>query len=524
MVTSVHEKEQARLALQLSLDAVKNSAERNRLGQFATPPELAEDILRYAASLLSPSAQVRFLDPAIGTGAFYSALLRIFPPERIIEALGFELDPHYGKPSELLWGDTGLIIKHGDFTRAVASPRFNMLICNPPYVRHHHLQSDDKKRLQRCTQQASGMQTSGLAGLYCHFLGLAHAWMGEGGIAGWLIPSEFMDVNYGQAVRRYLLERVTLLHIHRFRPETVQFADALVSSAVVWFKNERPAANHEVRFSYGGTLIEPEISRSIASRSLAHEHKWSRFPLAKQRSCRSVPSLADFFQIKRGLVTGDNSFFILPEDEILRRGLPKELFTPILPSPRYLQQDEIVARSDGSPELARRLFLLDTTLSEEDIRIGFPALAAYLEEGRAAGVPERYICRHRRPWYGQEDRPSAPLVCTYLGRGDSKSGRAFRFILNGSQATVANVYLALYPKPALRRELAHSPSLLRQIWRSLNELPNSVFMSEGRVYGGGLYKMEPGELGKVPVEFMTGFFSPRNIRIKAVQLSLFAEV
>ena len=31
----------------------------------------------------------------------------------------------------------------------------------------------------------------------------------EGAISGWLIPSEFMDVNYGQAVKRYLFERVT---------------------------------------------------------------------------------------------------------------------------------------------------------------------------------------------------------------------------------------------------------------------------------------------------------------------------
>ena len=47
-----------------------------------------------------------------------------------------------------------------------------------------------------------------------------------------------MDVNYGKAVKHYLLSRVTLLHIHRFDPNDVQFADALVSSAVVWFRNK----------------------------------------------------------------------------------------------------------------------------------------------------------------------------------------------------------------------------------------------------------------------------------------------
>lgn len=55
------------------------------------------------------------------------------------------------------------------------------------------------------------------------------------------MPSEFMDVNYGASVKRYLLDKVTLLHIHRFDPKEVQFGDALVSSAVVWFsKRSRP--------------------------------------------------------------------------------------------------------------------------------------------------------------------------------------------------------------------------------------------------------------------------------------------
>ena len=40
--------EKQRLALQAELDAEKTQAERNRLGQFATPSALAVDILNYA--------------------------------------------------------------------------------------------------------------------------------------------------------------------------------------------------------------------------------------------------------------------------------------------------------------------------------------------------------------------------------------------------------------------------------------------------------------------------------------------
>jgi glutathione S-transferase len=114
--------------------------------------------------------------------------------------------------------------------------------------------------------------------------------------------------------------------------------------------------------------------------------------------------------------------------EIAARDLPLELFRPILPSPRYLVENEILADADGYPLLDRQLFLLDTKLPEETIKERYPALYAYLEKGKADSVHERYLCRNRTPWYSQENRPSAPIVCTYLGRSNTKSGRPFRFI------------------------------------------------------------------------------------------------
>ena len=491
--------EQQRLSLQAELDGRKTQAERNQFGQFATPTALAQDILKYAETLLPSGEKVHFLDPAIGTGSFYSALRAVFPVSRIAEAIGFEIDPHYGKPAARLWEEAGLALKLADFTAEKPSPRFNLVICNPPYVRHHHLGNGDKNRLQLHTQQSSGMKVSGLAGLYCHFIGLSHAWMKAGGVAGWLIPSEFMDVNYGQAVKRYLLDRVTLLHIHRFDPNDVQFADALVSSAVVWFRKSPPPKDHAVNFTFGGTLFAPRLSRKIDARDLVHEPKWTRFPVSEIRIQSGTPIISDFFQIKRGLATGHNQFFILSEEEIQSRGLPMEVFTPILPSPRYLTQDEVNDDGHGNPKIERRRFLLDTKLPENEIKRRFPALYSYLEEGKSQGLHERYLCQHRSLWYGQENRPPAPIVCTYLGRGEAKTGRPFRFILNHSRATVANVYLAMYPRPRLARAIHSDPSLIRRVWQVLNAMTPDRLLGEGRVYGGGLHKLEPKELANVPV-------------------------
>lgn len=164
MSQSIATLEKQRLALQDALDVQKTRAERNRLGQFSTPTALAVDILRYAAELLPKDAPVQFLDPAIGTGAFYAALLSVLPALRIRAAVGFEIDPHYRQPASELWEESGLVIKLADFTRELPSSQFNLVICNPPYVRHHHLSNVDKARLQERTYHASGMRLSGLAG------------------------------------------------------------------------------------------------------------------------------------------------------------------------------------------------------------------------------------------------------------------------------------------------------------------------------------------------------------------------
>lgn len=509
MKKTVAEFEAQRLALQEMLDEQLDTGARNRMGQFATPTGLAIDILRYAKRSLGKGEPVRFIDPAIGTGSFYSALLDVFSRTRICAAMGYEIDPHYGTPATKLWDKTGLDIRLEDFTHAEAplsAERFNLLICNPPYVRHHHISGDEKRRLKKRTRNACGVEVSGLAGLYCYFLGLSHAWMAENGLAAWLIPSEFMDVNYGVSVKRYLLDKVTLLHIHRFDPNDVQFGDALVSSAVVWFRNKPPSMGRKVRFTFGGTLERPKVERLVSAETLRRDPKWTRYPLKEVHKTVAGPVLGDFFKIKRGLATGSNSYFILSEHEIECRGLPIAAFKPILPSPRYVPDDEIMCDRVGNPILEQRLFLLDPPWTKNEIRKRYPKLWSYLEEGKAEGVADRYICRHRSIWYTQERRPPAPFVCTYLGRSDKKNGRPFRFILNNSKATAANVYLMLYPRESVGRALSDSPELKRRVWQDLNRICPQAMLGEGRVYGGGLHKLEPRELGNVPAEALVELF------------------
>jgi hypothetical protein len=376
----------------------------------------------------------------------------------------------------------------------------------------------EKARLLAATTAACGVQMAGLAGLYCYFLGLSHAWLADDGIAGWLIPSEFMDVNYGVPVKQYLLNQVELLRIHRFDPNELQFGDALVSSAVVWFRRRRPKAEHKVAFTYGGTLAAPSHKRLISATALQGIGKWTGLATEGVRSESEGLRLGDFFSIKRGLATGSNKFFIMTRAEINERGLPMKFFKPILPGPRYLETDVIEAEQDGTPRIERQQFMLDCRLPEAEVKERFPELWAYLETGKE--VAETYLCRHRAPWYAQENRPAPPFLCTYMGRGLATRARPFRFILNRSQATAANVYLLLYPKPTLGHALQAHPNLAQKVWEFLESISAETLLGEGRVYGGGLYKMEPKELANVPAEAIAALL-PQGQHRPASQIEMF---
>ncbi|MBP7051625.1 MAG: Eco57I restriction-modification methylase domain-containing protein [Phycisphaerae bacterium] len=526
-MTEAERKEEARQELQAQLHARKDQAQRNKLGQFSTPAELASDIIRLALSWLPAEHPVRFLEPGFGTGPFYSALLRNAPRSQIEIATGYEIDADYIEPTTRLWGDTGLHLNLGDFTKAEPpareSAKYNVVVCNPPYVRHHHLSSVQKQQLHALVSERLRFQMNGLSGLYTYFMVLSQAWMAPGGIGAWLVPSEFMDVNYGRKVKEFLVGRVTLKRIHRFDPKEVQFDDALVSSAVVFFTNTPPPENHRAEFSFGGTLSKPKVSAFIALDELDNLPKWTHLPQPVGHRDKDVVvgTLADLFTIKRGLATGCNPFFILTLEQAKGHELPAMFLRPILPSPKQLETTEILSDSEGDPLIEKRRYLLSCDLPAELVREEYPTLWAYLQCGMRDGLHERYLCRHREPWYCQETRPPAPFLCTYMGRPTSRSPSPFRFILNHSQATATNVYLMLYPRQRLAALLQETPGLAQVVWRALCSITAEHLIGHGRTYGGGLHKLEPRELADASGDIVLRAL-PKGTRLKSQrQLSLF---
>lgn len=494
-------KETERHEAQLRIDRSRTQHERNVLGQFSTPFSLAGKIVQLTEKNLS-AEMIRFLEPSVGAGVFFSALDRAVSSRPIKKAVGVEVDDEYANIARSLWAPPYQVICD-DFIKISKDPAFehsfNLLCANPPYVRHHHLAGDLKRQLQSRVLEELGIRCSGLSGLYIYFILLSDQLLEDGAVASWLIPSEFMSVNYGRALREYLTQHVTLLQVHQFCAEDVQFNDALVSSCVVTYRKQKPRKPYSFRFSIGGELETPQQINMVCADDAVKVGKWNYESLSGSNDAASV-KIKNLFEIKRGIATGANGFFVLAEETIKQYEIPDRFLIPLLPGPRYLKENVVDSDENGDPLVERKRYLLNCDLPPEEVELLWPGVWQYIQVGIERGIPDCYICSHRKVWYFQEKRTPPLFFTTYMGRtrqGDETN--PFRFILNRSQAIATNVYLYIYPRQFLKKLLEESPGRAEWLHKMLNRLSSDVLIQNGRTYGGGLHKLEPKELAELPI-------------------------
>jgi hypothetical protein len=108
------------------------------------------------------------------------------------------------------------------------------------------------------------------------------------------------------------------------------------------------------------------------------------------------------------------------------------------------------------------------------------AVRAYLALGRRRGVPRRYLCRHRRPWWRVGGAPPPPIIATYMARQPPM------FAANPDGCQIVNVFHGIHFLEHVDDETVNA----LVAW--LNAHRHTL--SGGRTYHGGLRKFEPREL------------------------------
>ena len=292
--------------------------------------------------------------------------------------------------------------------------------------------------------------------------------MAEGAVAAWLIPSEFMRSVYGSAIREYLTNNVELLRLHVFHQNVPQFETVVVAPAVIVFRNRRPSSEHAVTVTGGGGLRNPNVNQTVLLDDLRKADTWS-VPFFKRTADSGQLRIRDLFTVRRGIATGANDFFIMTRTRAAELGIPKCAVRPLLPKERALTTDIIEADDEGFPKVSPQLCVIDCDLPEKQIEKRYPKLMKYLNTAKSLGILNRYLLRHRHPWYQQEVRTAPRFLCTYMGRG-SNGRPPLRFIWNKSQAIATNTYLLLYPNQMLTDILSHRQNAEIEVFSALRQL------------------------------------------------------
>lgn len=471
------EYENLRLAKQEEFDKRHPQEERNKKGQFPTPSPLALEIVKDLLGRVKKK-NIELLEPSCGSGAFISAALAELPT---VSVTSIEKDHELCEIARSLWGD----VEEQDFFDYAhyCNKKFDALVANPPYSRHHHLSQEEKEKYSKTVEKLTGgIKLSALAGLHAYFILTATSLLKKGGVASWLIPSELFTVNYGKVIREWLTERVRLERLHFFKAEDLQFDDALVTSCVVIIRNECSNSDDRCVIT-AGDFASPERTFELSVDKLRTLKGWQHLPMLLSEDFSSIEhnkmSVGDLFVVKRGIATGANNFFIRSKTEWEDYGIESKWLTPVIPSPRFFKEQEISNCSE---------FPLLLTVNEGEKQT--KTLEDYLNL-----CPQKlrngFILRQRQKWYCVGNVRPAPIVCTYMSRSKEKP---FRFIRNKTHATCTNTYLCLYPRVEMTEEQIDT------VCNQLNKIPAEFLIVEGREYGGGLCKLEPRELMRVKIQ------------------------
>ena len=457
---------------------VRSPKQRRPLGAVYTPPGIVEAMVGWIADKEQPA---RVVDPGAGSGRFVLQAGRVFPDSSLVAV---ELDPLAALLCRANLTAAGFddrsTVMVDDYREADlgSCDGVTAFVGNPPYVRHHQIESRWKEWLAS-TAASRDLPVSALAGLHIHFFLATLLAAQPGDIGAFITSAEWLDVNYGKLLRGMLTNGLGGESVHVLAPEALAFEDAATTASVTCFQIGSGARSLKMRrVAKTSDLADLSRGRRVSKQRLMQEKRWSPLLAPTLPTPEGFVELGELCRVHRGAVTGANATWITAADD---PQLPaRTLFPSITKARELFEADDGVLSSvrslraviDLPPDLAE--------LDEDDRGL----VKHFLLHAERTGAHSSYVARHRNPWWSVGLRSPAPILATYMAR------RPPAFVRNLVGARHVNVAHGIYPRDPL------SDSALDTLAASLR---SGVSVAQGRTYAGGLTKFEPSEMERIPV-------------------------
>jgi hypothetical protein len=457
---------------------IRSPEARREQGATYTPKAIVDAMIAWAADEATPPK--RIVDAGAGSGRFLTAAAKAFPAAELIAV---EIDPLASllvRANAVVLGlSKRLTIELVDY-RALTLPAIDgptLFIGNPPYVRHHDITPKWKAWFGEAARRY-GFRASGLAGLHVHFLVKTHLLARPGDYGAFITAAEWLDVNYGSVLRRMLADGLGGTALHVIDPKAMPFAGTFSTGAITCFRVGRRPDQLTMRTVDALDNLAPlSAGRSVEWSEIEAAPRWSILLRNGPRVRHGEIELGELFRVHRGQVTGCNAIWIAGEEAA---ELPARFLFPTITKAR-----ELLDAGDSLDSAAHLRKVIDLPVDLDQLTAAErKAVYKFLRWARHAQADKSFIAAHRRAWWSVGLRHPAPILCTYMAR------RAPAFVRNRATARHFNIAHGLYPMQPL------SDATLDAIARHLSE---TVCMSAGRVYAGGLVKFEPGEVARLHI-------------------------
>ncbi|RRF89337.1 MAG: class I SAM-dependent methyltransferase [Coriobacteriaceae bacterium] len=461
-------------------------------GGYYTPNKVARFICNWA--ITSPSDNI--LEPSCGDGAFIAAAherlskLGCTNPEPSI--LGIELYDSEAKKAAKCGGR----VITGDFftfcTDKINGAKYDAIVGNPPFIRYQDFEERYREKAFELMHRY-GFSPNRLTNIWLPFLVVCSHLISDRGRLGMVIPAELFQVKYASETRHFLMDYFESVSIVTF--ENLIFENA--QQEVILLLAERHAKDKD----RGVRIIELKDADSLATltprkiqtlqpkRKLPDSTKWQAYYL-DQRTIDLVSRLledphvrrcSNLFDVNVGLVSGQNSFFVLDKSTAEENSILNSC-VPIIS--RSFQLDGLCltdADYESQVDLGRKvlLFLPKNRLSAADLQ--------YVKKGEMQGVNKNYKCRIRTPWY---QVPTSWKPDAFFYR---QVGAYPRIVLNKTAAYSTDTLHKIRFHTGV-----HAGSAIVSFNNSLTFLMSELM---GRSYGGGVLTFEPSESRDLPIPY-----------------------
>lgn len=447
---------------------------RKRFAQFFTPEVIADFMARW---VLDGRKKADVLEPAFGLGAFSRSLFKQNPKVRVV---GYEADATiYNYAAEnVAQAGSDVLLYNEDYLRASWKDKYDGIICNPPYLKFHDY---DNASLVPLVNGQLGIRLNGFTNLYTLFLLKSISQLRDGGRMAYIVPSEFLNSDYGVEVKRALLRSGVLRHVVVVDFTQCAFDDALTTACILLC--HKGGSLSEVRFSHVSDVGQLQASladySAWAADQLKPEMKWKQYyEGARSADYRHLVPFSTFAKVSRGIATGANDYFTFRESKKELYGIPERcLMRCVCHSTDvhglFFTDDDFQRLSHSD----KAVYLFNGCADVEDEHV-----RGYISLGEETGADKRYLTASRKPWYAIENRKPSPIWVSVFNR------KGLRFVRNIAGVSNLTTFHCVYDAGVVDIDVLFG--------YLVTNVAKEIFMDNSRQYGNGLVKFEPNDLNK----------------------------